>query len=236
MLIRFTVLSLALFLIACTDNLYDEPKEYEVSGVANFGSPLVDSNIKFFSWKEGLKGDLLAQTKTNQLGEYKLKILTRHKGPILVELSEGVFTNLITAMETKMGKENQLSSFVLALDDENKSNINVWTTLAVEHSTAKTKTTEPFEETLTKSLKTLSNHFGFNINEVENCDVLTDECKSKYENFLFSLSNLGFHQLADNYSIGLPRMLKVLLEDISDGILDGKTENNSTSTRQKKTI
>ena len=217
-----TLMSLMVFLAGCPDNPYQEPVLYDVSGEASVGVPIQGAKVRFFQWVNGKKGELLGEGETDNLGIYKIKILTRHQGPVLTELSGGLFINPVTKLEIKLSNEAILTAPMAGLGAENKININIWTTLATARAAGTNKSPESFKEAISKSLALMSEHFGFEITNSKSCDIFSEECRARPDDLLFTLSHLGLHQLAESRSVSPLQLILVLTEDISDGILDGK--------------
>lgn len=217
-----TLMSLMVFLAGCPDNPYQEPVLYDLSGDANIGAPIQRAKVRFFQWDNGKKGEFLGEGETDNFGTYKTKISTRHQGPVLTELSGGVFINPVTKLEIKLSNEAILTAPMAGLGTENKININIWTTLASARATGTSNGPESFKEAILKSLALMSEHFGFEITNSKSCDIFSEECRARPDNLLFTLSHMGFHQLAESRSVSSLHLVSVLKEDISDGILDGK--------------
>lgn len=236
MLKNVLIFCLAVFLVACNDVLYQEPVSYEVSGTANVGAPIVGSKVRLFAWRDGEKGELLGESETNGLGFYNVTVQTRFKGPALVEINGGLFIDPMTNVQSNINEGVTLTSPISDLRSKNKANINIWTTLASSRSSGIKSKLEPFNETISKSVALLSEHFGFQINDSEFCNILEDACKEKPDNFLFTFSHAAFHKLAKSNSINSLQMLSVLRDDISDGILDGKMQKEPLFLREGETF
>lgn len=140
----FWIIISALSFAGCKEVLYQDSarspvvktSKYTFSGVAHLGSPLANANISAFRFSGLKKGELLAETTSDEGGEYEFSFEAAYEGPILLEAQGGHYRDLMSSEDVVMDKAFPLSSAIPHTEVISRTNINAWSTMAVARVTA----------------------------------------------------------------------------------------------------
>lgn len=206
------------FLIACWDNPYEIPT---LNGNVNIANELKEANISLFEMQpSGQKGALLGTATSDQNGRFEMPLARVHEGPVLLEAKNGKYFDPVY----KNFYENN-HVFFNAIPEmrykHNKANINIWTTLAFHRVLGTVTISSDLKEKIKKSTDALSRYLQFPITTAEKCNIFSTNCINNSKNLMFSLSQVGIHQLAKEKGLSFGYLMSFLEHDISDGKLDG---------------
>lgn len=127
------------FSIACEDRPYGEEnspqKQTKVqrhfNGTVFMGSPIAGARVKAFELVGLKRGEFLAETSSNERGDYELAFESSYEGPILLEAAGGHYRDLISHEDSVLDSSKPLLSAIPHTDLISATNINAWTTIAM---------------------------------------------------------------------------------------------------------
>ncbi len=206
----------------CTDES-DEVSSSTLSGSAVKG-PVVNADVTVYEFDaEGLRGDVLATTTTDQNGNFSVDVNVR--GVVEVVISGGGYTDEASGQEVALSS-NELRT-IMTVDGDKNFGVTALTTIAAEYIN------ENAEEGLAIAIENASKGVGeiFNLSDLDiNTTIPGDLSSATSENLSmaqkkYGAVQAGLSQLLLQHEIS-PEMLPDLIEDIgkdfADGVIDGK--------------
>ncbi|MBI1944650.1 MAG: hypothetical protein HYS27_03080 [Deltaproteobacteria bacterium] len=206
-----------------------------VAGIVELGYPVIDALITAYEVVEGARGAAIGSATTDDEGRYQIEN-PEFAGVIEVVAESGAFEDPSTGLPLSLRSGQALSAALpdVALGQAVTLNVNAWTTLALRRARAALSESPSFPAALAFSSNLFASHLtrpgALSLTSSASADLLRQSPAPSDAAAILALTHAGLSRMAAQISIdvgGAPGqitpvdLLDVLLDDLSDGVLDG---------------